>query len=240
MRHLPPVFGLTLLAMALASCGGSDVLDAGNAPGNITDPALASALRDQIMVDPQLGQQANSDAVRPPNQPYTGGVPGDDVATNNAALDIGQLMKTPAPTPVGGNCTQCAAARESITLGALAESQGKNQCTEALTYSATWASRLPAELPLYPHARVNEAAGANTAKCALRVVTFSAKQPMQAVLDYYYTRAIRAGYSSEHQVDGDQHLLGGARQSGSDAYILFLTKRPDGGTDVDMIVNHGR
>ncbi|RYD87595.1 MAG: hypothetical protein EOP61_35270, partial [Sphingomonadales bacterium] len=79
-----------LLPLALAGCGGSNGLnDLEEVSGNAADPALASALQDQIMVDPQLGRQANGDAIRPPGQPYSGGVPNDGVAANTDQVDMG-------------------------------------------------------------------------------------------------------------------------------------------------------
>ena len=77
---------LFLAPLALAACGGGsdadrnlDSLDAelsgANSSGRAQDPAITAALRDQIMVDPQLAAQSNRDAVRPPSQPYSAPVP---------------------------------------------------------------------------------------------------------------------------------------------------------------------
>lgn len=230
------------LPLALAGCGGADTTNnmlSDAELGNAADPALTGALQDPIMVDPQLGRQANGDAVRPPSQPYSGGVPSDAVAANGGKIDTTGLMKTPAPVKA---CTQCGAARDSVTLAGLAARQTNARtkgCAGSLHYSASWAQRLPADLPLFPQARVTEAAGAQGGKCALRVVSFSAAQPMQTMLDWYYTRAVRAGYSAEHQLDGAQHILGGTRARDDGAYVLFLTPRKDGGTDVDLVANNG-
>lgn len=236
-------FLFVFLPLALAGCSGAAVgNDDAAASVNATDPELASALQDQIMVDPQLGQQSNTDAIRPPAQPYSGGVPSDAVAANTGTLDTSGLMKAPPPVAAGKDCTQCAAARESVTLGGLAARQKdakSSQCAASLTYSAAWAQRLPADLPLFPQARVTEAAGTQAGKCALRVVSFSAAQPMQTLLDWYYTRAVKAGYSAEHQLDGKDHILGGTRARDDAAYVLFLTTRSDGGTDIDMVANNG-
>lgn len=231
------------LPLALAGCGGADMANntlSDAELGNAADPALTGALQDQIMVDPQLGRQANGDAIRPPSQPYSGGVPDDAVAANGSKVDTAGLLKTPAPVS-GKECPQCAAARESVTLAGIAARQTNARtkaCAGSLKYSASWAQRLPADLPLYPQARVTEAAGAQ-GNCALRVVSFSAAQPMQILLDWYYTKAVRAGYSAEHQVDGAQHILGGARARDDGAYVLFMTPRKDGGTDVDLVANNG-
>jgi hypothetical protein len=230
------------LPLALAGCSGADTTNnmlSDAELGNAADPAITSALQDQIMVDPQLGRQANGDAVRPPSQPYSGGVASDAVAANGEKIDTAALLKTPAPVK---ECTQCAAARDSVTLAGIAGRQKNVRtkgCAGSLQYSASWAQRLPADLPLFPQARVTEAAGAQGGKCALRVVSFSAAQPIQTMLDWYYTKAVRAGYSAEHQVDGTEHILGGTRARDDGAYVLFLSPRKDGGTDVDLVANNG-
>ena len=115
--------GLVLiLPAALAACGPKsddrnvDTLDAelanDNAAGNTRDPALMSALQDQIMVDPTLAAQANNDAVRPPAQPYSGAVPADGIAAGKgpavaSATTSEKLRPTPAPK---ADCPGCTAA----------------------------------------------------------------------------------------------------------------------------------
>ena len=233
---------LVVLPLALAACSGSSDDEASANSANGVDPALASALQDQIMVDPALGQQGNGDSVRPPGQPYSGAVPADSVAANGDAVNNGQLMHAPAPTTADKNCTQCEAARESVTLGGLAQRQKDGRtssCAANIQYGAGWAQRLPADLPLYPQARVTEAAGTDGGQCQLRVVSFSSAQPLNVMIDWYYTKAVRAGYTAEHQVDGEQHILGGTRDKDGGAYVIYLTARPDGGTDIDLVANNG-
>jgi hypothetical protein len=235
-------FLFVFLPLALAGCTTSKPEQPDDAElTNVADPALASALQDQIMVDPQLGRQANGDAIRPPSQPYSAGAPSVTVAANGDKIDTAGLMKAPAPVAATKQCSQCAARRESLTLGGLAarQSGATGKCAAAITYSASWANRLPADLPLFPQARVTEAAGTQGGACALRVVSFTTTQPMQMLLDWYYTKAMRAGYTAEHQTDGDEHILGGTRGRDGGAYVLFLTSRPDGGTDIDLVANHG-
>jgi hypothetical protein len=249
---------LLVLPVALAACGArgngdrnldsldNELVDA-NSSGTTRDPALTSALQDQIMVDPTLAQQANNDAVRPPAQPYSGAVPPEGIAgtpggttAHTGAATSETLKKTPAP---GADCPQCGAARESLTLGALASRQKDKRtsgCASTMRYSARWAQRLPADLPLYPDARVSEAAGADANGCTLRAVSFSSAAPLQTVLDWYYTRTTNAGYSADHQADGGEHVLGGTRNRDNGAFALFLTSRKDGGTDLDMVANNGK
>ncbi len=230
------------LPLALAGCSGSGDDTNTSTDANSVDPALASALHDQIMVDPQLGQQSNGDSIRPPGQPYSAGVPAGGVAANGDTVNDGPLMHVPAATPADKSCAQCAAARNSSTLGGLAARQPDSRtsaCAASVQYGAGWAQRLPADLPLYPQARVNEAAGTDGGSCQLRVVSFSSPQPLAAMLDWYYTHAVHAGYTSEHQVDGNEHILGGTRDRDSGAYVLYMTARQDGGTDIDLVANNG-
>ena len=256
-----PRFGLAtllLVPLAIVGCRGGEsrgdldsldntLVEAGGNSATAQDPAIAAALHDQIMVDPTLTQHANANAIRPPTQPYSGALPPEGIAqstataTDTAATGTSQRLK-PAPAPASTACPNCEAARESLTLGALAARQKDSRtrnCAGAMRYSASWATRLPAGLMLYPNAHIVEAAGANTATCALRAVSFSAAAPLKTVIDYYYTRLTGAGFTAEHQSDGTQHTLGGTRDRDGGAYVLFLTARRDGGTDVDLVANNG-
>jgi hypothetical protein len=238
MRMLLP--GLCLL---LAACGSNQptneadlaALDAELTEGqsaNGADPQVMAALQDQIMVDPQLAAKSNADAVRPAPQPYAAPVPHPGIAAGSAARDE-PLMKAPAPRPFAD-----ATARQAITLGALARAKGGKSaaaCTQRLAYSAAWADRLPADLPLHPDARVNEAAGVEGDGCSMRVVSFYVGKPAAGLIDWYYTRAMKAGFSPEHQAHGATHMIGGTRRDGL-ATVIFLTDRGDGGTDIDLIV----
>lgn len=231
------------VALALSACGRAppagdnlDSLDAELTNGNATGNAvLTGALRDQIMVDPKLAQSSNANAVRPPNRPLSGVLPGDDVAAGKGdGVDPKSLKAAPAPT---GDCPECRTATGAVTLGALAERQkgARAHCVQAVRYSAVWATRLPAAVPLYPDARVTEAAGTDAAGCALRVVSFATTAPVSRVIDWYYTRTTGAGYSAEHKADGARHVLGGTK--GDAAYIIYAEPRGGGGTSVDLIAN---
>lgn len=230
------------IALSITACKNErsdqaslDVLD-NELVGNAGDPALTAALEDQIMVDPNLAAKGGRGTRRTPGalaQP----IPPErraDAAKAEYAMANGKLLRAPAAGKFTGD------AGNTVTLGQLASSQkagaaGGNPCADKLDYSARWAARLAPEMTVYPQARVVEAAGGNEAPCKMRVVTFRADANMQAVLDYYYTKAVRAGYSAEHLEDGKDHMLGGTRRD--DAYMLFLRNLPGGGTEVDLISN---
>ncbi|MBN8813959.1 MAG: hypothetical protein J0J06_00770 [Sphingomonas sp.] len=252
VRHLILV---ALAPLGLVACGSQpaaesnlDSLDAELASNtaNSSDPAIRAALQDQIMVDPALTGQSNADAVRPPQQPYSGALPPDSVAggktdgTIAAGGSSSSSGSKPTP-PASGDCPQCKVKNDSVTLGALARRQRDQRtagCANELQYSTGWAQRLPAALPLYPDARVDEAAGAAAGGCALRVVNFSTEASIQTVLDWYYGRVTAAGYSAEHQANDGQHVLGGTRRDGA-AYVIYFDTRGDGRTEVDIVANNG-
>lgn len=235
----------TLLALlALAACAEQpaaerdlEALDRelAEAPSDARDPALTASLADQILVDPALTQGSNANAIRPPNRPDPGAVPPVDIAAIPDRVDPATLRRAPAPS---GDCPECRAATGALTLGALAGSRPQTAgCSADVGYSAAWANRLPADLPLYPDARVVEAAGADRTGCALRIVNFATAAAPGKVLDWYYTRATGAGYSAGHRTEGAQHVLAGVR--GAAAYIVYASPRHGGGTDVDLVVNTG-
>ncbi len=198
--------------------------------GNQRDPALTTALRDQIMVDPALTQTANTNVVRPPSRPDPLSVP-PDLPARADGVTAADLKPTPLAKP---DCPQCRKADGALTLGELAARQSRDgsACAQRVSYSAVWSTRLPAAVPLYPDAQVREAAGNDA--CGLRVVSFTSGAPVGRILDWYNARVTRAGYSAEHQAAGARHVLGGTR--GDAAYVVYVTANPAGGSAVDLLV----
>ena len=77
-------------ALSLAACGesGPELADIDNQiVGNERDPALTSALEDQILVDPALTQQSNRNAVRPPETPTQAQYPASEAAAEAAGAE---------------------------------------------------------------------------------------------------------------------------------------------------------
>jgi hypothetical protein len=251
-----PVWALAL-GIALASCGTGqsdeqhpEAIDEqilGDADNS--DPALTAALEDEIMVDPDLAGQSNRNAALTGDAVSGAPVPDTLHSPRDAqrAISDGRLLSAPAPTE-GEDCEECASGRSAgrgeTTLGALADRQATEpefrECPEPVAYGLQWASTLPRAFEVYPGSEVVEAAGKNTPGCRLRVVSFRSTASMQRLLDWYYTRAIRTGYSSEHQLRHGNNVLGGYRASDEGAYYIIFAARSDGGTDVDIIATGGR
>lgn len=234
---------LVAALLLLAACGRQpdiqqnlDQLDReltdANSAGNLRDPAIALALHDQIMVDPGLTQSSNANAVRPPSRPDSGAVPADIARPD--PVDPATLRHAPVARP---QCPQCQAKADAFTLGALAAEQPVGRGCAAISYSAVWATRLPPALPLYPDARVTEAAGTAAGPCRLRIVSYRSSAGVTKLIDWYYTHASAGGYSADHRGDARMHVLGGSR--GEDAYIVYVTPRQGGGADVDLLTNAG-
>jgi len=239
------VAGLLMAAAPLAGCRDNPDAKAELSPldDGLTnaDPAIKGSLEDKIMVDPKLTGQANQNAVTPGNKPVAGGVPAvagakaATVAEAAAALKAGKLLAAPKALPMEA-CDGCDTKRP-VTIGAMARDQAKGSCDAKLTYNNQWADRLPAAFKVYPRATLREAAGIAGGKCNIRVVNFQTAASLQAVLDYYHTMAVNAGYTSDHRVNGSEHMLGGTK--GELAYVVMA--RTDGGmTDVDLVASGGR
>jgi hypothetical protein len=225
MKRTIQILAASALALSLAACGGSgdkaalDSLDGKLTSKGETDPALTAALEDQIMVDPALSGQANKDAIRPASQPYQASIPAAEI--------------TPQSTPVA-----------TPTLGSLAEQQAAsakdsfNGCALDVQYSADYAARLPADLPLYPQAQVSEAAGSEQGGCKLRAVSHSTIAAMKSVAIHYASSARKAGYQVTSKIEGKGVMVSGKRAADGGAFYVVLTPA-SGGTVADLVVNNG-
>ena len=211
-----PLLRLTALAgaLALAACGRGASEENLADLGNDADPAVASALNDQILVDENLTAQSNRNAVRPTPTPAAATYPPGE---GGAAA--------------GGKGTNAAAA-----IGGA----GKNCSDPArFDYNMRWAGRLSPNFPVYPGGRVTEAAANNSSGCSTRVVTFTTADDWQRILDWYHTRAVGSGYSSEHQLRDGDHVLAGANTKDNGAFYLIVTPKAKG-SEVALIANNGR
>lgn len=181
--------------------------------GNDVDPALTSALEDQIMVDPALAQQSNRNAAARPGAPVQAQYP----AVREAGTVRGR--------------TAAATLREDTGMA------GATPCGGEFEYGAAWANRLPAGFGVYPGGRITEAAGSDRGDCRVRVVTYTTDAPPQRVLDWVQGNAARAGYSAERQRRDADHVLAGL--NGDAAYYLIVSPKA-AGSDVALIANNGR
>jgi len=195
-------------ALALAGCDrGAERAEQSRKEA---DPALTSALEDQILVDPALTQQSNRNAVRPPETP----------------------PQAQYPLEQGGEGAPKPSADDFASIGAT-----ETACGAKFDHGLQWADRLPPEFAALPGAQVTEAAGVDRGECRARVVTYSSEAPPERVLGWYEARLAAAGYSAERQQRDGDRILAGSHPGHGGAYFLVLTPRRGGGSDIALIVS---
>ncbi|MEQ1725148.1 MAG: hypothetical protein ABL882_04375 [Sphingopyxis sp.] len=238
-----------LLGLATSACNREPTKLAEQDDGlTSNDPAVKGAIEDQIMVDPAMTGTSNTNAASAGARPVDGGVPtvrgggsANDAVADARTRVAGQMLRAPAPgrfeDSCDNNCDSVAAARPA-TLGGLARQQAGAGCAADIRYGADWAQRLPAAFAIYPRAALVEAAGVANGTCNVRVVNFQSRAGMGAIMDYYYTMAVRAGYSAEHLLRGNEHYLGGTR--GDEAFVIMARDVAGGIVDVDLVASGGR
>ena len=236
-----PIYATLFAAplLMLAACGGDDA--AKKADGT-ADDAAAGALGDEIMVDPDLaGQnQANSaagagqgSASLPPELLSPEAVGRARTEALKLVGGPGKLKKAPAATAVSGELPPEAAL--SVASRAAAAPGGGVNCADKAEYTMGWAAKLPATFPVYPQGSVQEAAGTDEAPCALRVVNYLTGVPLAEIVDFYYTRAAAAGFTTQRIKEDGDDVLGGTK--GKASFVIYARPLASGGTEVDLITN---
>ena len=240
MKRLSALLVTPLLL--LAACGDNGDEEATDAAEG--DPAMDSALEEQIMVDPDLVGQNQANAAASLGS-EDGSIPAADrspeaiAAARAQALKLvggpGAMKKAPTPREISGSLPAdsalTAAARAAASPG------GQGDCAARARYTTEWAAKLPGSFPVYPRAAVQEAAGTDEGACSLRVVNFSTPVPLSEVIDFYYTRANAAGFSAQYVREGEEDVLGGTK--GRASYVVYARALPGGGTNVDLVTSGG-
>lgn len=194
-----------------------------------------AALGDEIVVDPTMtADGAAAGAEKGTALSVDSRSPEAIAATRKAAADLaGGLRELPAPVRSSASgLSESAALAAQITPASKA---AKTDCAAKSQYGKGWAQKLPAELPLYPRATVQEAAGTDSDGCALRVVSFGTPVAQQDVIGFYRAMALKAGYSADYRLDGGDQVVGGKK--GGQAYVVFARKQANGVTEVDLITS---
>lgn len=179
------------------------------------DPAVARALEDPILVDPNLVGQSNQGAILPHNPPDTGAVPVDPSVPKAAGErpDGPDLGDRPAAHPRG--------------------------CAQGLAYGLSWSNRLPTDVPLPSGSQVEEAAGMETPHCHIRAVTLTHAAPPDEMLDFYRTTLKAGGYNVSEQRSGREIWLKALGPEGRVAFLIVTPGKKQGSL-IDLITNHGR
>lgn len=198
------------------------------------------ALGDQIMTDPDLSQQNEASAA------LTGGTDHSlpPVVATREAIEAARLEATelvggsarlrPLGPPRMAHDALPEAARFSvIELARLTD--GSGTCADRSSFSAAWAARMPAALPIYPRGNTIEATGSDEGGCTLRAVRFLTPVAGADVLAFYAARAREAGLGTDYSRAGDTDILEGA--AGSRRYAVYLRQMNSGICEVGLVTS---
>lgn len=223
-----PRLALALL-LPLAACHARDAAPPAEvAVAEADDFALAGGLAAPLMTDPALGEMADAAIAGRTPVPIQAGMP----LARLTAPAVGPLLHAPPASPD----------REAPapTITALAARHAGPACQAPLGYGAAWAARMPEALPVYPEGQVQQAAGFDSPACRLRIVRFTTAAASGDIIDYYYTRARRAGFDADHRLRGDMHVLAGSRAADGATYHLTAETAADATTSVDLLASGSR
>jgi hypothetical protein len=226
------------LVLALVACGGEEPAD----PRAERDGAIANALDDPIMADPDLASQNRGDAALSGGGPAMADIPPDKRSPEEAekarlaARDLlGGRALDPAPLP--GETLPESKLANAATLQAVAEALklGGAQCPAKLSYSFGWAARLPAELPVYPRGHARVAAGSDDPGCKLRVVRFVTPVTPADVVDFYQAAAAKGGLAPQRRKEGGDEVVSGGK--GPARFAVYVRSGADGLSEVDLVTS---
>ena len=204
-------------ALLFALLTGCAKPDATQRDREVADPAIAVALANPIMTDPELLGPGHIGTTRPPDRPYQA------------------LLPPGTPDPLRGDAAPSVVAR----MLPLMTGAGFAACDRSVRYSFGWAAKLPQKLELPAAARVAEAAGSDRADCRLRLIAYDADDPPEAVIDSYRRQAVAAGYRVTESAQGPAKLLR-ADGTGAAAFVVVAYPATAGGGSVDFATNRGR
>lgn len=224
-----------LLVTALGACSDS----ADNAGQANRDPVVADAVNDPLMGDPDLAAQNRGGAALTGGGPASAQIPGFKVtpeekqAAQDAAAALFGGKVEPAPMAQQSVEKSRLAGSETVLATAEASGLGQGECLKGFQFSAIWAARLPAALPVYPRGHTLVAGGNDSSGCKLRSVRFVTPVAVGDIIDFYHASAKRAKLAAVHRREGDDEVVAGS--SGNQGYAVYARQRADGLTEVDLI-----
>jgi hypothetical protein len=204
-----------LICLSLLMIGGCSDEPAA-APPEERDPAVARALDDPLMTDPDLSSRNEGNAAITVRT--DGGLPlikpgAEDLAaarSEAAALTGGKPVAVP---PAAGKVEPLAPGHGPADhVATLADNTA---CHARLVSSTIWAARLPAPLSVYPRGATQAATGGDAKNCRVVAVVFTTPVPVGEVLSFYWQGAKAAGFSPVHLTAGGWAVLQGKRNGGA-------------------------
>ena len=199
---------ISLSILAVGSCSDDPVPE----PRKQRDPAIARALDDPLMTDPDLASRNEGAAAI--TVKIDSGLPlvepdAEDVAAARAEA-AGLTGDTAAAVPPASGTAEALPPRHTPAdhLAVLAD---RTACRAKLDSSTIWAARMPPALPVYPRGATQAATGGEGKNCRVAAVVFTTPVPADEVVSFYWRRARSAGLAPLHLTAGEWSVLQGAR-----------------------------
>ena len=208
------------------------------------DPLIDAVLADRLLTDSDMASRNGANTVAS-FAAIDGSIPFPDAGPELVAAARAQAFELVGGTagmrhaPEADDQGDALPAEASLSVAARAALSGDSfaQCAAQSQFSAVWAARMPQALPVYPLGAVTEAAGFDGPSCRLRAVNFTTPVPLSEVIDFYYSSAEAAGYTTRRSRRGNEDVLGGSRNGAS--FMLFARAREDGRSEIDLVTLGG-
>ncbi|WP_114521927.1 hypothetical protein [Altererythrobacter sp. ZODW24] len=224
--------------LLLAACSDSEV----ELPAHPDDPIMSRALGESMMIDPDLtGQnQANaaiSDGSRDGSLPPLNVSPDAISKARAEAIDqvggLAEMRSIGSPAEVTGEDDQ---PLPPTLVARMAKSKFvTGECAGKASYTTAWAARMPEALPVYPHGAVQSAAGIAGGTCSTKAVNFRTPVPLPDVLDFYFTKAAKAGFKTEFSQIGGEQVLSGKK--GGESFAVYARTVSAGIAGIDLVTS---
>ncbi|MEL7447346.1 MAG: hypothetical protein AAGK02_16330 [Pseudomonadota bacterium] len=204
----------------------------------VSDPLLASALHDPLMVDPDLAYRNEANAALTVGVGHALPVlehssEAERMAREKGRLELlasGRIADLPAAVP--GEDGRSIAGKRSSAIDMALVYDAPEECVERLVEGYSWAASMPVPASIMPHGQVSQAAGADQDSCKLRVVRYVSAAGSEDTLQYHYNRAVRARLDASIFDAPERSLNASNRNS---ALGVHVRERPEGGAFVDLI-----
>lgn len=227
---------LMVVGLAVAACDPAEQPEAA-LEVVATDPLMARALNDPLMVDPDLAyrNEANAALTVRYDHPLPPLVATEELANQaREAARVELLEEGPIPAlPLAfggdafGDLSQLSKADEILTAAG-----GPVACAKALQAGLSWAADMPGPSRIMPHGMVQQAAGAKTETCNARVVRYVTPVDVDDAMGYHFTLADRARLRPVTYDTPQRTMIGDGR---TEQLVAYVRAGPGGMTAVDLI-----
>lgn len=201
------------------------------------DPILARALNDPLMTDPDLASRNQANAVIAFHDSHPLPSIGKNEEAASRAREAARLELLSGgqveSLPVAVESKSAASLSALSNAGDIIKAVGsRTDCIESMDASLLWSTQMPEPSAVMPHGMVQQAAGADTNRCVVRVVRYHTPVGVEDALEYHFTKASRAGFIVEHIKAPEAQLRGEWRD---ERLEVHGRKGPRGLTEVDVI-----